>query len=71
MVDTDPDGATVSENGTKLCSPTPCDVTFKDTDEHKLQLDKKGFKTTNATVGASDTKVSPKLDPKTRPSWRR
>lgn len=64
-IESDPAGASVTEGTTELCSATPCDVVWKgDTakGEHKLQLNKKGFKTSKLTVGTTDTKVSTKLD---------
>ncbi len=64
-VESDPPGASVNEGNTEVCSSTPCDVVWKGDagkGEHKLQLNKKGFKTTKLTVSATDTKVSTKLD---------
>jgi eukaryotic-like serine/threonine-protein kinase len=64
-VESDPSGASVNEGNTEVCSSTPCDVVWKGDaarGEHKLQLNKKGFKTTKLTVSATDTKVSSKLD---------
>ena len=64
-VDSDPSGASVNEGNTEVCSSTPCDVVWKGDagkGEHKLQLNKKGFKTSKLTVSATDTKVSTKLD---------
>ncbi len=64
-VDTDPPGASVSENGVEICSATPCEVMFKGdgvTAEHTLKVTKKGFKPGKLTVGASDDKVNGKLD---------
>jgi serine/threonine protein kinase len=64
-IDSDPAGASVSENGTELCTATPCELTWKDDAaraDHKLALNKKGFKTTRISVGASDEKVKATLD---------
>lgn len=64
-VESEPAGASVTEGGAEVCSATPCDVIWKGDagkGEHKLQLTKKGFKTTKLTVSESDTKVSSKLD---------
>jgi eukaryotic-like serine/threonine-protein kinase len=64
-VESDPPGASVSEGGTEMCSSTPCDVLWKGDagkGEHKLALNKKGFKTAKLTVSATDTKASSKLD---------
>ena len=64
-VESDPAGASVNEGNTEVCSSTPCDVVWKGDagkGEHKLLLNKKGFKTTKLTVSATDTKASTKLD---------
>ena len=64
-VESEPAGASVAEDGKELCSPTPCDVTFKGDDaakEHKLVLNKRGFKTASVVVAPADTKASSKLD---------
>ena len=71
-IESDPAGASVSEDGKELCSPTPCDVTFKDgatAKEHKLSLNKKGFKATALTVAATDTKGSIKLEGGGTATW--
>jgi eukaryotic-like serine/threonine-protein kinase len=64
-VESEPSGASVNEGNTEVCSSTPCDVVWKGESakgEHKLQLNKKGFRTSKLTVSATDTKVSSKLD---------
>ena len=64
-IDSDPQGASVSENGTELCTATPCELTWKDDAaraDHKLALTKKGWKTTKITIGTSDEKVKATLD---------
>ena len=64
-VESDPPGASVNEGNTEVCSSTPCDVVWKGDagkGEHKLLLNKKGFRTTKLTVSATDTKASTKLD---------
>jgi serine/threonine-protein kinase len=64
-IESEPSGATVSEGETQLCLSTPCEVTWKDDAaraEHKLRIDKKGYKTFRATVGTSDEKVKAPLD---------
>jgi hypothetical protein len=64
-IDSDPQGASVSENGTELCTATPCELTWKDDAaraDHKLALTKKGWKTTKVTVGTSDEKLKATLD---------
>jgi serine/threonine-protein kinase len=64
-VESDPSGASVSEGDTQLCSSTPCELTWKDDAaraEHKLQINKKGYKTHKVTVSATDEKVKAALD---------
>ncbi len=64
-VESEPSGASVSEADTQLCTSTPCELTWKDEaarTEHKLQLNKKGYRTTKLTVGSSDEKVTGKLE---------
>ena len=64
-IESDPSGAIVSEGDTQLCSATPCELTWKDDAaraEHKLQINKKGFKTYKTTLGPTDEKVNAKLD---------
>jgi serine/threonine-protein kinase len=64
-VESDPPGATVSEGDTQLCTSTPCELTWKDDAakaEHKLQINKKGYKTYKATVGTGEDKTVAKLD---------
>jgi serine/threonine-protein kinase len=58
-VSTDPDGATVKEDGVELCS-TPCDIFYKGKDadperEHKLTLARQGYRveTRSLKVGES------------------
>ena len=65
--ESEPPGAAVLEDNKELCSPTPCDVTFKGEGgagarEHKIVLNKKGFKSTTIVVSPSDSKMSSKLD---------
>jgi serine/threonine protein kinase len=64
-IESEPAGATVSEDGKELCTPTPCDVTFTGeaaAKEHKLALNKKGFKASSVVVAPGDAKASGKLD---------
>jgi eukaryotic-like serine/threonine-protein kinase len=64
-IDSDPSGASVSEGDLELCTKTPCEVTWKNEAaraEHKLQINKKGYKTFRATVTTADEKVNGKLD---------
>jgi len=51
-----PSGARVTENGTEVCSATPCDLPWR-IDDRTLTLTRKGFKTMTITVGASNEQV--------------
>ena len=53
-VNTDPDGASVKEDGVELCSSTPCDILYKGADadparDHKLTLTRPGYKVETRT----------------------
>jgi len=64
-VESEPSGATVSEGDTQLCTSTPCELTWKDDaarSEHKLHINKKGYKTYKVTVAPTDEKVKAALD---------
>lgn len=64
-IETEPQGAAVSEEGKELCPSTPCDVVFKDDAgprEHKLALTRKGYKGKELVVSATDTKATTKLE---------
>jgi serine/threonine-protein kinase len=64
-VESDPTGASVSEGDTQLCTSTPCELTWKDEvarAEHKLTINKKGYKTFKATVALADEKVKAALE---------
>jgi serine/threonine protein kinase len=65
-INTDPDGASVKEDGVELCGSTPCDILYKGADadparEHKLTFVRPGFRPEARTVKASDTSVAIKL----------
>jgi serine/threonine-protein kinase len=65
-VNSDPDGATIKEDGVELCSSTPCDLVYKGPDadpakEHALTLSRAGFKTEARTVKVGDSPVFVKL----------
>jgi serine/threonine-protein kinase len=65
-VESDPPGASVYEGETQLCTSTPCELTWKDDaarGEHKLQVNKRGYRGAKVTVGSADEKVSAKLEP--------
>jgi len=64
-LETEPAGVNVTEDGKEVCAATPCDVTFKEEGgprEHKLVLNKKGYKNGTMTVSATDTKVAGKIE---------
>ena len=65
-VTTDPLGASVREDATELCAPTPCDVTFKGeaadaSRAHKLVVSHPGFRAETRTVKLGDPPVHVKL----------
>ena len=64
-IESEPSGATVSEGDTQLCTSTPCELTWKDDAaraEHKLNINKKGYRTFKATVSPTDEKVKAALE---------
>ena len=66
-VNTDPDGATVKEDGYEVCNSTPCEVTYRgaiDADlakDHKLLISKTGYKVESKTVRIGDSPITVKL----------
>jgi serine/threonine protein kinase len=65
-VSSDPDGASVKEDGVELCSSTPCDILYKGADadparDHRLALARQGYKGETRTVRVGDSPVSVKL----------
>jgi serine/threonine-protein kinase len=65
-VNTDPDGASVKEDGVELCGSTPCDLLYKGSDadparEHKLTVARPGFRPEARTVKLGDSPVLIKL----------
>ncbi len=65
-VNTDPDGASVKEDGVELCSSTPCDILYKGPDadpsrEHKLTVARQGYKSETKSVRAGESPVTVKL----------
>ncbi|APR85539.1 Serine/threonine protein kinase PrkC, regulator of stationary phase [Minicystis rosea] len=64
-IESDPSGATVSEGDTQLCTSTPCELTWKDDvarAEHRLNINKKGYRTFKATVSPTEEKVKAALE---------
>jgi serine/threonine-protein kinase len=67
-VNSDPDGASVKEDGVELCSSTPCDILYKGPDadpthDHKLTFNRNGYKLETKTVRVGDSPVNVKLTP--------
>ncbi|MGH7435684.1 MAG: PEGA domain-containing protein, partial [Polyangiaceae bacterium] len=65
-VNSDPDGASVKEDGVELCSSTPCDIVYKGPDadasrEHKLTVARQGYKSESRTMHVTDGPVAVKL----------
>jgi serine/threonine-protein kinase len=65
-VNSDPDGASVKEDGYEVCSQTPCEITYKGPDadaakDHKLLISKTGYKVETKTVKIGDSPVTVKL----------
>jgi serine/threonine-protein kinase len=65
-INTDPDGASVKEDGVELCSSTPCDILYKGPDadparEHKLTVARQGYKSETRSIHAADGPVAVKL----------
>ena len=64
---TDPDGATVKEDGVEVCSSTPCDILYKGSDAdparvHKLTFSRTGYRAEGKDVKVGDaTPVTVKL----------
>ncbi len=65
-INTEPDGASVKEDGVELCSSTPCDILYKGADadaakEHRLTLLRAGYRSETKSVRVGDSPVSVKL----------
>jgi serine/threonine-protein kinase len=72
-VATEPDGASVKEDGIEQCSQTPCDLSYKGPDadpakDHKLIISKPGYKVETRTVRTGDSPVIVKLN-RADPVW--
>jgi eukaryotic-like serine/threonine-protein kinase len=64
-IESEPAGATVSENGNVLCQATPCNVTWEGAAAeatHKLQIAKAGLVPATIKVSAGEQKISAKLE---------
>jgi serine/threonine-protein kinase len=65
-VNTDPDSASVKENGIEQCSSTPCEILYKGPDadptaDHKLLISKTGYKVETRTIKIGDSPLTVKL----------
>jgi serine/threonine-protein kinase len=65
-VNTDPDSASVKEDGYEVCASTPCELTYKGPDadpakDHKLLISKTGYRVETRTVKIGDSPISVKL----------
>ena len=65
-LNTDPDSASVKEDGIEICSSTPCDVTYRGPDadpakDHKLLFSKGGYKVETRLVKIGDSPVNVKM----------
>ena len=72
-VSSEPEGATVKEDGVEICTGTPCDVVYRGPDAdaskaHKLTFAKSGYKAETKTIKVGDSPVSVKL-PKGGAAW--
>ena len=64
-IESEPSGAVVSDQGVQVCMHTPCDVYWQGNAgklEHKLTLEKRGFKVATLTVAPADEKALGKLE---------
>jgi serine/threonine-protein kinase len=71
-VTSDPDGASVREDGVEVCSSTPCDIMEKGPDadptkDHHLVITRNGYRLENRTVKIGDSPVTVKLT--AAPHW--
>ncbi|HEY1690758.1 MAG TPA: serine/threonine-protein kinase [Polyangiaceae bacterium] len=67
-VNSDPDGASVKEDGVELCSSTPCDILYKGSDadparEHRLTLSRSGYRMETKSVKVGDSPLTIRLTP--------
>jgi serine/threonine-protein kinase len=65
-INSDPDGASVKEDGVELCSSTPCDILYKGSDadptkEHRLTIIHGGYRLETRNVKVGDSPVTVKL----------
>jgi hypothetical protein len=65
-ISSDPDGATVKENGVAICSSTPCDVLYADADParvHSITVSLAGYRAETKGIKVGDSPVIVKLTP--------
>jgi serine/threonine-protein kinase len=67
-INTDPDSASVREDGVENCSSTPCDIVYKGPDadpskDHHLVITRTGYRNETRTVRIGDSPVTVKLTP--------
>ncbi len=65
-INSDPDGASVREDGVEVCSSTPCDIVYKGPDadaakDHRLIITRNGYLNQSRTVRIGDSPVTVKL----------
>jgi serine/threonine-protein kinase len=65
-VNTEPDGASVKEDGVEMCSSTPCDILYKGADadtsrDHKLTFVRPGYRSETKTVKVGDSPVTVRM----------
>ncbi|HLK35562.1 MAG TPA: serine/threonine-protein kinase, partial [Polyangiaceae bacterium] len=63
---TEPDGATVKEDGVEVCTSTPCDILYKGPDAdptrvHKLTFSRSGYRPESKDVKVGDAPLAVKL----------
>jgi hypothetical protein len=68
-LNTEPDGASVREDGVELCGSTPCDILYKGTDaeptrEHILTITRSGFRAQTMTITPPDSPIRVRLTPR-------
>jgi serine/threonine protein kinase len=74
-INTDPDGASVKEDGIEVCSSTPCDVLYQGSEadpmrEHRLSVARAGYRMESRTVKVGDSPVTVKLTVVPAPIFR-
>jgi hypothetical protein len=63
-ISTDPDGATVKENGVPICSSTPCDVLYADADPnrvHTITVNLAGYRSETKGIRVGDSPIIVRL----------